>query len=101
MNIVVKKDFRKQGIGKMLLEKIISETKKIGKQKIYFIRHPEAYPQDALLAIQPDLMETVIDNPSECNYCDFYNLNLLVERDSQGNMVPNRGAIAQLARRYY
>ncbi len=66
-----------------------------------FIRHPEAYPKNALLAVQPDLMETVIDNPNECKYCDFYNLNLLVERDNQGNMVPNNGAIAQLARRYY
>ena len=34
-NIVVKKDFRKLGIGKMLLEKIIEETKKINKEMIY------------------------------------------------------------------
>ena len=33
-NIVVKKDFRKLGIGKMLLEKIIEETKKINKEMI-------------------------------------------------------------------
>lgn len=33
-NIVVKKDFRNFGIGKMLLEKIIEETKKINKQMI-------------------------------------------------------------------
>ena len=34
-NIVVKKDFRKLGIGKMLLEKIIEEAKKNGKNLIY------------------------------------------------------------------
>ena len=34
-NIVVKKDFRKSGIGKMLLEKIIEETKKKNKDIIY------------------------------------------------------------------
>ena len=34
-NIVVKKDFRKLGIGKMLLEKIIEETKKFNKEMIY------------------------------------------------------------------
>lgn len=33
-NIVVKKDFRNLGIGKMLLEKIIEETKKINKEMI-------------------------------------------------------------------
>ena len=34
-NIVVKKDFRKLGIGKMLLEKIIKETKELGKDLMY------------------------------------------------------------------
>ena len=34
-NIVVRKDFRKFGIGKMLLEKIIEETKKNNKKMIY------------------------------------------------------------------
>lgn len=33
-NIVVKKDFRNFGIGKMLLEKIIEETKKFNKEMI-------------------------------------------------------------------
>ena len=33
--------------------------------------------------------------------CDSYNINLLVERDGQGNMVPNHYAIANMARRYY
>lgn len=66
-----------------------------------FIRHPEAYPSNASLVVQPELMETVIDNPEECKYCDYYNINMLVERDSQGNMVPNSYAIANMARRYY
>ena len=34
-NIVVKKDFRNKGIGKILLEKIINESKKLKKDKIY------------------------------------------------------------------
>ncbi|MGN1298995.1 MAG: ribosomal protein S18-alanine N-acetyltransferase [Candidatus Scatovivens sp.] len=34
-NIVVRKDFRNLGIGKLLLEKIIKETNKVGKNKIY------------------------------------------------------------------
>lgn len=34
-NIVVRKDFRKLGIGKMLLEKIIEETKRNNKEFIY------------------------------------------------------------------
>ena len=67
----------------------------------HFIRHPEAYPNNASLVVQPELMETVIDNPNECKYCDTYNINLLVERDGQGNMVPNHYAIANMARRYY
>ncbi len=66
-----------------------------------FILHPEAYPSNASLVVQPELMETVIDNPNECKYCDFYNLNLLMQRDSRGRMVPNRCAIANMARRYY
>ncbi len=35
MNIVVRKDFRKQGIGKLLLEKIIEESNEMKKQYIY------------------------------------------------------------------
>ena len=34
-NIVVKKDFRNKGIGKILLEKIINESKKLKKDNIY------------------------------------------------------------------
>ncbi len=66
-----------------------------------FILHRDAYPENAKLAVQPELMVNVIDDPEQCHYCDFYDINLFISRDSEGKPVPNSIAIKNMASRYY
>ena len=66
-----------------------------------FILNRDSYPSNALLAVQPELMETVIDSPDQCKHCDFYDLKMLVTKDMNGNLKPNSLAIRNMANRYY
>lgn len=66
-----------------------------------FILNRDSYPENALLAIQPELMETVIDNPQECKGCDFYDIKMLLSVDAKGNLKPNELAIRNMANRYF
>ncbi|MBM6993936.1 MAG: hypothetical protein I3J02_11855 [Prevotella sp.] len=66
-----------------------------------YIHNIENYPKNALLAIQPELMTTVIDSRDACQKCDFYSITQLVERNSYGRLTPNRMAIERLAEKYY
>jgi hypothetical protein len=66
-----------------------------------FIQHRDAYPKNAQLAVQPEVMANVIDDPAECQHCDFYDLNKLISCDSSGQPMPNHAAIHQIACRYY
>ena len=66
-----------------------------------YIRNRELYPENAKLAVQPEIMANVIDDPSQCRYCDFYDLNMLIVRDGNGRMTPNQLAIRNMANRYF
>ncbi len=66
-----------------------------------FIHHRDAYPQNAQLAVQPEVLANVIDDPAECQHCDFYDLNQLMSRDQHGRLIPNPAAIHKIASRYY
>ena len=33
-----------------------------------YIRHRDLYPENAKLAVQPEIMANVIDDPSQCQY---------------------------------
>ena len=66
-----------------------------------FIQHRDAYPMNAQLAVQPEVMANVIDDPALCQHCDFYDLNNLIACDSSGQPMPNHAAIHKIACRYY
>ena len=66
-----------------------------------YIHHRELYPDNAQLAVQPELMANVIDDPSQCRHCDFYDLGTLISKDAEGRLVPNVHAIQNMANRYY
>ena len=66
-----------------------------------YINNREQYPDNAQLAVQPEVMANVIDDPAQCMYCDFYDLNLLIRTDDTGQAVPNAMAIKNVANRYY
>lgn len=66
-----------------------------------YIHHRDFYPDNAQLAVQPDLMACVIEDPTQCKHCDFYDLGTLISKDSQGELVPNTHAIQNMANRYY
>lgn len=66
-----------------------------------YIRHRDLYPENAKLAVQPEIMANVIDDPSQCQYCDFYDLKMLIAKDGTGNQVPNELAIRNMANRYF
>ncbi len=66
-----------------------------------YINYPEQYPENAQLAVQPEIMVNVIDDPSQCKYCDFYNIDMLICKDNMGQTVPNVFAIKKVANRYY
>lgn len=66
-----------------------------------YIKHRDLYPENAKLAVQPDVMANIIDDPSVCRYCDFYELNQLISHDGEGKPVPNHLAIKDVANKYY
>ncbi len=66
-----------------------------------FILNRDSYPENAQLAVLPELMETVIDNPAECKGCDFYDIKMLMSVDANGNLSPNERAIRNMANRYF
>ena len=66
-----------------------------------FIQNRDAYPQNAQLAVQPEVLANVIDDPAECQHCDFFDLNQLIVCDQNGRLVPNPVAIHKMASRYY
>lgn len=66
-----------------------------------YIKNKELYPENAKLAVQPEIMANVIDDPEQCHYCDFYDLSLLISTDGKGKAVPNITAIQSVANRYY
>ncbi len=66
-----------------------------------YIQNIDSYPKNALLAIQPELMTTVIDTREACQSCEFYALPQLIKRNPYGMLIPNKQAITRLAERYY
>ena len=66
-----------------------------------YIHHRDLYPDNAQLAVQPELMASVIDDPTLCRHCDFYELATLISKDEKGRLVPNTSAIQNMANRYY
>lgn len=66
-----------------------------------YILNRDLYPANAKLAVQPEIMANVIDDPSQCRYCDIYDLNLLICHDRTGNPQPNMMAIKNVANRYF
>lgn len=66
-----------------------------------YIRNREQYPDNAKLAVQPEILANVIDDPAQCAYCDFYDLSLFIAKDTNGQLVPNQLAIRNVANRYY
>lgn len=66
-----------------------------------YIRHKNYYPQHALLAVMPELMETVIDHPNNCKECEFYAIDQFISTDLYGRQSPNHAAIERMAGRYY
>lgn len=66
-----------------------------------YIKNRELYPENAKLAVQPEIMANVIDDPSMCQFCDFYDLNIFIAKDGMGKPVPNALAIKNVANRYY
>lgn len=66
-----------------------------------YIHHREQYPANAQLAVQPEVMANVIEDPAQCRHCDFYDLGTLISKDAKGKLVPNTHAIENMANRYY
>ncbi|KGI60819.1 hypothetical protein [Prevotella sp. S7 MS 2] len=66
-----------------------------------YIRHRDWFPEGSLLAIQPEIIEVVIELPANCNGCELFDPQLFIRRNALGYAVPNMQAIRQLARRYY
>ena len=66
-----------------------------------YINNREQYPDNAKLAVQPEIMANVIDDPAQCHFCDFFELNLFISKDTAGKLVPNDLAIQNVANRYY
>ena len=66
-----------------------------------YIKHNAAYPKNAVLAVQREIRETVIENPDDCRDCDFYDLKAFIRKTPDGRMQPNLVAIQTLAYRFY
>ena len=66
-----------------------------------FIQNRDQYPDNAKLAVQPEILANVIDDPEQCAYCDFYDLSMLIAKDNEGQLVPNHLEIRNVANRYY
>jgi hypothetical protein len=67
----------------------------------HYITNRDLYPKDSKLAVQPEIHETIIDNPSLCKNCDFYDLKKFIRRDAKGKLIPNMDEISNLAMHYY
>lgn len=66
-----------------------------------YIHNREQYPDNAQLAVQPEILANVIDDPEQCAFCDFYDLSLFISKDHEGKPIPNLIAIRNVADRYY
>ncbi len=66
-----------------------------------YIENTTAYPNNAVLAVQKEIKETVIENPALCKNCDFYNINDFIRLDSTGSLTPNSMAIQKLAGSFF
>ena len=66
-----------------------------------YILNRELYPDNAQLAVQPEILANIIDDPEQCSFCDFYDLSLFIAKDKEGKPVPNLLAIRNIADRYY
>ena len=66
-----------------------------------YILNREQYPDNAQLAVQPEILANVIDDPEQCAFCDFYDISLFISKDNEGKPVPNLVAIRNVADRYY
>ena len=66
-----------------------------------YIHNKDMYPENAQLAVQPEILANVIDDPNQCHYCDFYDLSILIEHDNNGKPMSNHVAIQNIANRYY
>jgi hypothetical protein len=66
-----------------------------------YIKNTTMYPSNSKLAVQREIGETVIDDPRECNGCEFFDVNRFIRVDDTGTLVPNTVAIQNLAYRYY
>ena len=66
-----------------------------------YINNRHMYPENAQLAVQPEIMANVIDDPAQCHFCDFYDLNMFICQDVKGNLIPDKIAIQNIANRYY
>jgi len=66
-----------------------------------YITNRHQYPDNAKLAVQPEVSEVVIDNPSNCHGCDFYEVKNFISIDPTGHFHPNEAAIQLLAGKYY
>lgn len=67
----------------------------------HYIKNTTFYPSNSKLVVQKEIGETVIDDPSNCNGCEFYEINRFIKQDNKGTLVPNTIAIQDLAYKYY
>ncbi len=67
----------------------------------HYIKNTAAYPKNAVLAVQKEIRETVIENPDDCRDCDFYDLKTFIRKAPNGAIQPNMLAIQNLAYRFY
>lgn len=70
--IAVEKIFRKFGLGKIMVNKVISEVKKLGGDSIYLVaRAPEFFEALGFFEVKPE------DAPNffECKTCPQFNVN--------------------------
>lgn len=66
-----------------------------------YIHYRTAYPANVVLAVQRELAYNIFEVPENCRGCDFYAPALLLTRNDQGAVVPNRTMIRTIANRYY
>ena len=62
-----------------------------------YILNRDLYPDNAQLAVQPEILANIIDDPEQCAFCDFYDLSLFIAKDKEGKPVPNLLAIRNIA----
>nr|MBP7471696.1 hypothetical protein [Prevotella sp.] len=87
--------------------KIINTMKRVMDIKSYvsnvtaliwhYIKHTAFYPSNSKLVVQKELGETVIDDPTVCRECEFYDISSFIKKDERGLLAPNVIAIQNLA----